>query len=121
MITVKHPLEECNRQQEEFLSKVSQEERRFHELFFAVGNASYLYYQRATDFDPSFTDFEEWLEGLSENVRLDMSKKGFEECKTVLSFRRYVNEKNDIGMEEYIENLMGEEYQEYKEKYLKQG
>lgn len=121
MISVKHPLEECNRQQEEFVSKASEEQRRFHELFFAVGNASYRYYERTNDFEPSLTDFQEWLEGLPENIRLDMSNKGFESCKTVLSFRRYVNEKNDIGMDEYIKNLMGEEYQEYREKYLNQG
>lgn len=113
MILVKHPLEECNRQQEEFISKASEKDRRFHELLFAFGNASYRYYQRTREFEPSLTDFEEWLEGLPENVRWDMSKRGFEECKTVLSFRRYVNEKNDIGMDEYIRDLMGDEYQEY--------
>ena len=35
--------------------------------------------------------------------------------KSILSFSRYVNEKNDVGMEEYVKNLMGEEYQEYRD------
>ncbi|WP_162055797.1 hypothetical protein [Pontibacter pamirensis] len=44
-----------------------------------------------------------------------MAAKGFERCRTVLSFTRYVNEKNDVGQEEYVRGLMGEEeYEEYK-------
>jgi len=38
-----------------------------------------------------------------------MSAKGFEYCKTVLSFTIHVNEKNDIGMDEFVKSLMGNE------------
>ena len=42
-----------------------------------------------------------------------MAASGFRGCRTILSFTRYVNEKHDIGMEEYVRGLMGEEeYQE---------
>lgn len=45
-----------------------------------------------------------------------MAAKGFAGCRAVLSFTRYVNEKHDVGMEEYVRTLMGdEEYQEYKD------
>lgn len=38
-----------------------------------------------------------------------MQKKGFEMCKTILSFTRHVNEMNDVGIDGYIKNLIGEE------------
>ena len=59
-------------------------------------------------------DFEIWLTGLPENIRNDMKIKGFELCKGVLSFTRYIMEKNDIGMEEWLKNnLTKEDYNEY--------
>ena len=42
-----------------------------------------------------------------------MERQG-EACKGVLSFTRYVNEKNDISMEEYVQQQMSpEDYAEY--------
>ncbi|OLY95645.1 hypothetical protein SAMN05444008_12023 [Cnuella takakiae] len=38
-----------------------------------------------------------------------MKEKGFEECRTLLPFTRYVMEKNDVGMEAYVRERMGEE------------
>lgn len=114
MIKVKHPLDDCNTSQEKLLSQFSEGQKRFQELMFSYGNSAYLYHSRAREFEPSITDYSEWLEGLPENIRKDMEQKGFEGCKGVLSFTRYVNEKNDIGMEEFIKEQMGEEYQEYK-------
>ncbi len=44
-----------------------------------------------------------------------MRKDGFEACKTVLPFTRYIMEKNDVGMEEFVKENMGDEdYAEYK-------
>jgi len=44
-----------------------------------------------------------------------MKNKGFESCKTVLPFTRYVNEKNDLGLEEFVIKLMGADlYKEYR-------
>lgn len=52
--------------------------------------------------------------GTPENISKDMKEKGFEYCKRSLPFTRYINEKNDIGMDEFVKSLMGEEYEEYK-------
>ncbi|MET3114856.1 hypothetical protein AAKU52_002596 [Pedobacter sp. CG_S7] len=114
MIKVKHPDDKCNQSQAEFLDNCPKEQRRYHELIFCCGNASYRYHQKAENFNPVEQDYKEWLEGLPPNIQKDMIERGFEQCKSILSFSRYVNEKNDVGMEEYIKNLMGEEYQEYK-------
>jgi len=114
MIRVKHPLEKCNMEQEAMLRNFSGEQQRYHELMFCYGNACYRYYEHAPDFSPTEIDFKEWLEGLQENLRRDMLKKGLEGSKGDLSFRRYVLEKNDMGMKEYITGLMGvDEYRAY--------
>ncbi|PRY13782.1 hypothetical protein CLV24_105152 [Pontibacter ummariensis] len=115
MIKVKHPLERCNRTQEETITKLPEAERRFHELMFSYGNAVYRYHQAAAAHEPSHQDYEEWLEGLPLNIARDMAAKGFVWCRTVLSFTRYVQEKNDVGQEEYVRDLMGEEeFEEYR-------
>jgi len=54
------------------------------------------------------------LEGLSGNLKIDMEAKGFEECKSILSFTRYVRERQDIGLEAFVRDLMGEnDFNEY--------
>lgn len=54
------------------------------------------------------------MEGLDEVIRIDMENKGFEKCKMILSFTRYVRERKDIGMEEFVKEKMGiEEYEKY--------
>jgi hypothetical protein len=59
--------------------------------------------------------FDEWLCGLQENIKDIMRSKGFEGCKTILPFTRYVNERNDVGMDEWMkENLSDEDYKAYK-------
>lgn len=43
-----------------------------------------------------------------------MEAKGFEECKSILSFTRYVRERQDIGLEAFVRDLMGEnDFNEY--------
>lgn len=112
MIKVKHPIEHLNANQEKLLSGMSFDDRQFHALFFSYGNATYIYHSAASN--PSLEDFEEWLEGLSEPMRSSFKSEGFEYCTSVLSFTRYVNEKRDVGMDEFVKNLMGEEdYQKY--------
>ncbi|RDV11905.1 hypothetical protein DXT99_23665 [Pontibacter diazotrophicus] len=115
MIEVKHPLEHCNRTQEATITKLPEDQRRSQELLYSYANAVYRYHQAAAEHEPTHQDYEEWLEGLPENISRDMAAKGFEWCRTVLSFTRYVQEKNDVGQEKYVRGLMGdEEYEEYK-------
>ncbi len=114
MIKTKHPNEEMNRNQEQFIASCPPDQRRFHELMFTHGNITFRYHSDAEIYDPTQEDYEEWLEGLPEKVRNGMKKLGFEGCKKVLPFTRYVMEKNDIGLEEYIKMHMdSEDYNEY--------
>jgi hypothetical protein len=46
-----------------------------------------------------------------------MEEKGFEYCKNVLPFTRYVNERSDIGMDDWMkEHLSEDDYKMYKKK-----
>lgn len=113
MIKVQHPLEQYRQSQEAFLAACPPEERKYHALLFSYGNSTYRYHQEARDYTPTETDYQEWLEGLPAAMRDDMKQKGFERCRTVLAFTRYVMEKNDVGIEAYVREKMGEEYAAY--------
>lgn len=111
-----HPDPSCNESQAKFLAECPPRGRRYHELMFIVGNATYRYHQRSKEFKPTEEDWEEWLEGLPKSMAVHMRKEGFEKGKLALPFTRYIMEKNDIGLEEYIkENLDPQDYQEYQD------
>lgn len=115
MIKVKQPKKEINKNQEQFIDSCSPDHRRFHELLFTYGNITYRYHTEANRKQPEIEDYNEWLEGLPENIRKEMESKGFEWCKNVLPFTRYVMEKNDIGLEEYVKfHMDADDYEEYK-------
>jgi hypothetical protein len=119
MIEIKHPSAHCNIEQDEFLAQCQEGEKRFYELLYNYGNAVWRYHLESSQYTATPDDFNEWLQGLPDKIRVDMQKKGFNHCKTMLSFTRYVNEKNDVGMEVYIKELFGESlYNEYKEMFL---
>ena len=114
MIKVKHPDDSRNRSQEDFLARCPDEDRRYHALMFTYGNIVYRYHQGSTELHLTEEDFQEWLEGLPDDVKPKMKKLGFHRCKSMLSFKRYVMEKNDIGLSEYVRRLMDEDdYQAY--------
>lgn len=116
MIGVKHPLDECNEMQEEMIAKLNKQDQPKHELMFSYGNAAYRYHYGAKSQNITEVDYEEWLEGLEEPMRTGMRKKGFQSCLGILSFTRYVQEKNDVGLDQYIKNLMGErDYKLYRQ------
>jgi len=47
-------------------------------------------------------------------MRKNMAAKGFDYCKTIYPFTRHVMEKNDVGIDEYVQEQMGaEDYAEY--------
>lgn len=110
---MKHPNPTCQKSQEDFLNSCPEEEREFHAQFFRIGNATYIYHEQA-----AFTCekrlreyYAEWLQGLPANIAGDMKKKDFEQCKNIFPFTRYVNERNDIGLRDWMrEHLSQEDY-----------
>ena len=113
---MEHPDPKIQKNQKQFLEKCPPEQREFHEKLFRIGNATYRYHQLAQKSEPTVEYFLEWLQGLPENIRKDMSEMGFDRCKTMLPFTRYVNERNDVGMDQFLkENLTLQDYEAYKE------
>ena len=109
---MKHPNPKCQEAQEEFLRNCPPEDREFHAQTFRYGNAACRYHELANaprNEDSLKLYYEEWLEGLPPNISADMKAKGFEYCKTTLSFTRYVNERTDIGMDEWMKAHLSEE------------
>lgn len=107
---MKHPNPEMQKNQENFLNQCPEKDRAFHEQLFRIGNAAYVYHQQAqTENKVTEEYFYEWLEGLPQNVRKVMENKGFEACKSVLSFTRYVNERSDIGMDDWMKKYLSED------------
>ena len=109
-----HPDPERNKAQAEFLAHCAPEDRRFHELMFMVGNATYRYHLAAKDLDPSEADWKEWIDGLNEPFKSGMIKEGFEKGKGILAFTRYVMEKHDFGLSDYLkENIDAKDLEEF--------
>lgn len=115
---MKHPKLEIQKKQEQFLKNCSDEERELHARFFEIGNALYAYHEEAGKVKPADLKFyyEEWLQGLPPNIAADMRKKGLEECTTFLPFTRYINERRDIGLRDWMKEHLSPENYEY---YLK--
>ncbi len=97
-----HPDPEKRKEQSDFLARCAPDKKRFHELMFMIGNVTFRYHQEAKEYKPSMEDWREWISGLNEPIKSSMEKKGFEWCKGILSFTRYVMEKNDVGLDEYL-------------------
>lgn len=114
MIKVKHPEKNINLNQENFLENIPEKDKEYHSILFSYGNATVLYH--SLPIEATIEDYHEWIEGLPEgNFKYDMQANGFEFCKSILPFSRYVREKNDIGMDRFIIDKLGEElYSKYK-------
>ena len=81
-----------------------------------IGKVAMRYYAME-EFNPTWQDFELWIESLKEPMRSDFRKKGLEGSKGILNFRRFYLEIRDQGMEEYMKaNLSQEDYLFWKEK-----
>ena len=105
-----HPDSQCQKKQRDFLLQCPENEREFHAAMFRIGNASFIYHQLANNTSEKTLKayYLEWLERLPPNIQKDMKKKGFDCCKNVLPFTRYVNERKDIGMDEWMREHLSE-------------
>jgi len=111
---MKHPDKQIQIKQSDFLSRCSPSEKDYHATIFRIGNAACTYHLLASDTSQNTLElyYSEWIESLPKNISDTM--QGFEECKTMLPFLRYVNERNNIGMDEWMkEHLSGDDYKIY--------
>jgi hypothetical protein len=108
---MKHPNIKAQKTQDDFLLQCMEDERAYHARIFRIGNAAYRYHQHSNNVNEELQRiyYQEWLDGLPENIQKDMKLKGFENCKTMFPFTRYVNERTDIGMDEWMKQHLSEE------------
>jgi len=120
-LSMKHPNPEIQQNQNDFLKSCPDDEREFHARLFRIGNAIYRYHSKAFIYDDNILHqyYYEWLEGLPENVKTGMLNKGFQYCKTALPFTRYVNEREDLGLHEWLkQHLSTDDYEAFITKTL---
>ena len=111
---MKHPNKKQRDHQAKILAELPKEEREERARLFRFVNASFIYHTKAVALKPTETDFKEWLIGLPEDTRIDMEVIGFALGKDNIFFHRYVLEKNDIGMVEWLkEHLSEDDFNEY--------
>ncbi|SMO90773.1 hypothetical protein SAMN06265379_11411 [Saccharicrinis carchari] len=108
---MKHPIKKIQKNQDDFLKNCPDNMKEFHARMFRIGNASYRYHKQANSLSVKMAKkyFHEWLEGLPDSITADMRAKGFEACKTMLPFTRYVNERCDAGMDDWMKEHLSEE------------
>lgn len=112
-IYVKHPDDNCNKSQREFLSAITDPmQLELHAYLFNMGNATYRYHSLAKKQEPTPELHEMWLEGLEEPMKSDFTKRGFEQNRSVLPFTRFVMEMADVGMGEFVMKLLNEQDRE---------
>lgn len=113
---MKHPSPKCQRRQEEFLKNCLAEQRESFATNFRIGNAIYVYHEQAfSTSDKRLREYyEEWLQGLPPKMAVDMKELGFEGCFSVWPFTRYVNERKDLGLRDWLrEHLSKEDFEVY--------
>ena len=115
---MEHPVYKYRKAQAEHLSQLPEEEREYKAREFRIGNACYIYHQQAIPIQENrlIMYYKEWLEGLPPNISRHMRMLGFEACKTMIPFTRYVNERNDIGMRDWLkEHLSASDFNYWQE------
>ena len=117
LIYIKHPKEEMQKNQANFLASLAEKEKIHHALLFNYGNAAYRYH---TSVEPTEEEYFQWLEGLPEDLKAHFTREGFENSKTVASLTRFVQEIRDNGMDEYMKRLLKpEDFERMKEQETK--
>lgn len=105
LLIPRHPDEACHQNQKELLARQENhaERARIAQLL-RWGNATYCYYHHEADVTE--TDYLEWLEGLPARTQATMRALGHTGLRESLPLRRYVLEKNDIGISDFLKILL---------------
>ena len=106
LLIPRHPDEGCHQSQLELLAlEESPTERGRLAQLLRWGNATYCYYHHH-HIEATETDYLEWLEGLPARPQAAMRALGFEDNKEALPLRRFVLEKNDIGLSDFLKVVL---------------
>ena len=114
LLVPRHPDDGCHQSQVELLTlEENGEERTRLAQLLRWGNATYCYYHHH-HIEATEADYLEWLEGLPARPQAAMRALGFEENRDALPLRRYVLEKNDIGLSDFLKVVLSPtDWQDY--------
>ena len=106
LLVPRHPDEGCHQAQAWLLTQEEDpvERTRLAQLL-RWGNATYCYYHHH-EAHITEADYLEWLHGLPARVQVTMHALGYEEMRDSLPLRRYVLEKSDIGLSDFLKVLL---------------
>ena len=106
LLVPRHPDAGCHQSQTELLTLEENpvERARLAQLL-RWGNATYCYYHHH-EIEVTEADYLEWLEGLPARPQAVMQALGFAETRDSLPLRRYVLEKNDIGLSDFLKVVL---------------
>ena len=69
------------------------------------------YYSQLSENDYTENNYKLWIESLKEPMKSHFKDKGFQNCKGVVNFQRFILELKDESLDEYIkQRLTNEEY-----------
>ena len=112
-----HPDKSIQKKQRDFLLQCPESEREYHARMFRIGNATIIYHQLAASNNDTTLEiyYREWLAGLPPALMQHMQQQGFEACKSMLPFTRFVNERKDYGLDDWLkQHLSEDDYNSYK-------
>lgn len=67
-------------------------------------------------YNPTFRDYQNWLNTLPQEARLFYGELGFKYCQTVNAFRRFWLEERDYYLKDYLRmHLFPQEYKMYEQ------
>ena len=106
LLTPRHPDAGCHQAQTQLLHREenpAERARMAQTLRWGNAMACYYHHHEATVTE---TDFLEWVAGLPASTQVTMRALGFEELRESLPLRRYVLEKNDISLSDFLKVML---------------
>ena len=117
IVSMEHPNLKCQLEQAEFLASCDPSTKDHHSALLRISNAIFIYHQKAKEYSPTIRDWNEWLDNTKEPLKTAMQAIGFSGGRTTVPFRRFVLEKNDVGLDSFLKaNLTSDDYQVYIER-----
>lgn len=107
---MEHPDPKYRKIQEERLSRLSGDERSQTARFYRIGNAVFAYHEQAGRAPENrlIEFYKEWLQSLPAALSHKMAGAGFNACKSMLPFTRYVEERMDCGLTEWMKEHLSQ-------------
>jgi hypothetical protein len=108
LLQPRHPHDKHHQAQLQALQQLPESQRAEMARLYRLGNATYRYQQLAAG-EVTEADYQDWLAGLPERMRLAMEKEGFEGSKSSLALRRHALERRDVGYAAFMQSILSPE------------